>query len=673
MDKFINFTILGLGTAGIYAMMASGLVVTYTTSGIFNFAQGAVGMLAAFAYWQLRIDWGWPAPIALIAVLLILAPLLGAVIERVIMRGIEGTTEVTKIVVTVALLVAMISAATIIWPPDESRVMHGFFYGNKFEVLGVNVTWHTAITILTAIAVAIGLRFFLYNTRTGVSMRAVVDDRSLAQLNGGRPGRASMLSWAIGFSLASLAGILFVALQGLTIVPLTLLVINAYAAAMFGRLRSLPLTFVGAVVLGLTESYAVGYLPTDWTFFGYSLAGLRPAIPVLLLFAVLLALPQTRLRGHGVQRSREYFPMPTWRRGFRMLIVLTGVVAVFAYFAPLELSITNKFLLSSGLATAIIMLSLVPLIGYAGQISLAPLAFAGIGAVTMSKLGGDGNPFGLLAAVVITAAVGVIVALPALRLTGLYLALATAAFAVFMDRMVFNQQKVFTNGSLEVGRLDIFGISFDSNDAYMVLLAIMFGLMGLLVIGVRRGPFGRRLQAMKDSPAACATLGMSLTMTKVAVFALSAGMAGLGGALFGGFRGTISPQDFQFFAGLPIVLLAVVGGIGAVGGALFGGLSLALGLPLISDNFPSLENLVLLAPGLVGIGLGRNPNGVVNQVAADLREKRAIRADKRKAVLTGAGTEVEKLGIDRPFNPDDIRNINAELGINEEEFEDAPA
>ncbi|MGH9027098.1 MAG: ABC transporter permease subunit, partial [Acidimicrobiia bacterium] len=469
MDEFLTFTILGLTTAAIYAVAASGLVVTYTTSGVFNFAHGAVGMLAAFTYWQLKVEWGWPSPIAVILVLLVIAPLFGAAVERVIMRGIEGTTEVTKLVVSVSLLVAMLSAATIFWPP-EGRVLRGFFQPSKFELLGVNVTYHNAITIGTAIAVAIGLRAFLYRTRTGVSMRAVVDDRSLSELNGARPGQTSMLAWAIGFSLAALAGILIVDSQGLNVVPLTLLVVNAYAAAMFGRLRSLPLTFVGATVLGLAESYAIGYLPTDWTFFGQSLGGLRPAIPVLFLFIVLLAIPQVRLRGHGVQRTREIFAFPTWPGALRNAALLIGVVAVIVQF----LSINNMFLLNSGLATAIIMLSLVPLVGYGGQISLAQMSFAGIGAVVMGNLGEGGNPLGLVAAVLITAAVGVVVALPALRLTGLYLALATAAFAVFMDRMVFNQQDVFPNGSIQVDRLQIFGISLESNESYAIFLAVMF-------------------------------------------------------------------------------------------------------------------------------------------------------------------------------------------------------
>ena len=86
MTEFLAFTITGIVTGSVYAIAASGLVVTYTTSGIFNFAHGAIGMVMAFLYWQLRVQMHWPAPIALIVVLFILSPLLGAVIERVMMR-----------------------------------------------------------------------------------------------------------------------------------------------------------------------------------------------------------------------------------------------------------------------------------------------------------------------------------------------------------------------------------------------------------------------------------------------------------------------------------------------------------------------------------------------------------------------------------------------------------
>ena len=262
VTEFLSYTITGLSLAAILAVAASGLVLTYTTTGVFNFAHGAIGMLGAFAYWQLHFDWGWPTPMSIAVVLLVLGPLFGALLEVVIFRGLQQTTETIKLVVTVSLLFSMIGLAQLDLGPDRSSAArrssstrHG-----RIVIGDVPITRHELITIVVAIAVAIGLRFLLYRTRAGIAMRAAVDDRPLAALHGARPDRSSMLAWAIGCSLAALSGILFVGTIDLAAAPMSLLIVNAYAAAMIGRLRSLPMTFVGALILGLLQGYLQGYL-----------------------------------------------------------------------------------------------------------------------------------------------------------------------------------------------------------------------------------------------------------------------------------------------------------------------------------------------------------------------------------------------------------------------------
>lgn len=188
MSQFLSFTVLGIVTAAIYAVAASGLVVTYTTRDL-QLRPGRLRHGRGVPLLQLRVEWGWPAPIALVIVLVFIAPAFGALIERVIFRGIEGTTEVIKIVVSVSLLFFVFQS--IIYPAAGRRLA-GFFDPEKVDLGAVNVTWHDLITVIAAIVVAIALRTFLYRTRTGVAMRAVVDDRGLSQLNGGRPARASM-------------------------------------------------------------------------------------------------------------------------------------------------------------------------------------------------------------------------------------------------------------------------------------------------------------------------------------------------------------------------------------------------------------------------------------------------------------------------------------------------
>ena len=614
MDQFLTATILGLATASILAVAASGLVLTYTTTGIFNFAHGALGMLGAFTYWQLRVDWGWPAPLALLVVLGVLAPLVGAAIEVVIMRGLVDAPETVRVVVSISLLVALLGLGVWIWSPNEAHPMQKFWGNESIPVFGTNVTYHELSAFVIAIVLAIGLRLLLYRTRAGIAMRAAVDDRPLSTLNGARPNRSAMLAWGIGVACAALSGILTAGLTSLSHVNLTLLIVNAYAAAMIGRLRSLPMTFVGAVVLGLADSYAISYF--DET--NILLSKLRFAFPALVLFTVLLLLRQPRPRGHAVMASREIIPRPSW---VGALVTAACFVGAGVFLAEI-LSDLDAVSTARIVALSIVALSLVPLVGFAGQLSLCQLSFAGIGAVVMAHHGHGGNPVGLVLAAIVAGAVGALVALPAIRLGGLYFALATAAFAVFLDQWLFTLSdfdlgpwriKLFGSGALPVERLDVPGT--DTGGGLLIVLSIVFALLYLVVVGVRRSVFGQRLLALKDSPAAAVTLGMNLTATKIAVFTLSAAMAGVGGALYGGTLGTVSPNRFVFFESLPLVLLAVVGGIGSAAGALVAGVMLG-GLPIIIDQWPAMANFEKILPGTMGIALGRNPNGIVQ----DLRE-----------------------------------------------------
>jgi branched-chain amino acid transport system permease protein len=612
-----DILVLGLVSAAIYAVAASGLVVTYTTSGIFNFAHGAVAMVSAFVYWQLSSEdaWGLPVPLALVLTLLVFAPGLGWAIDVVLMRRLHDAAPITRLVVPIGLLVALIQLATVVWPPDTVQASLPFFFeGETVDIAGIAVTYHQLIVFATAIVVALALRVLLYRTRIGVAMRAVVDNRNLASLNGVSPDRVSGLSWALGCMLAGVAGVLIAPILALDQSQLTLLVINAYAAAMVGRLRSLPLTALGAVILGLlreTVSYYQEDLPS-WISVD--------TVPALMLFAVLILIPQDKASVFGQLADKTRVPNPSWR----MVIASSALLVAIAAVLPDLVSDKTLTSVGYGMALSIVALSLVPLTGYAGQISLAPLAFAGIGAAVMSRWGSDGNPLVLLLVVAVCGVVGALVSLPALRLKGLYLALLTFAFALFCEKAILPEVEGFTQGIAPVGRLQAFGVSTESDRANLILLATSFALIGMMITALRKGPLGRRLQAMKDSPAACATLGLDLTALKVQVFALSAAIAGVGGALYGGWRGQVGVEQFSLLQGalpgLPLVLLAVVGGIAAVAGALFGGMVLAVS-PLIGEYYPALQDLMTLLPGLAGIGLASNPNGAIAQTVDQVKAR----------------------------------------------------
>lgn len=601
MSEFLSLTVAGIATYGcIYALTAMGLVVTYTTSGIFNFAQGAIGMIGAFLYWQFSQSYGWPSWLALPLVVLVIIPLIGAGIERTVVRRLETASLEAKLTVTIALLLLGIGVATALWNPQVARTIPQFFNGHQVSIGGAVLTWHQMIVVVAALAVALGLRLFFYWTRPGVAMRAVVDDRELLALAGATPARYAQLGWAMGCSLAALAGILIAPLINLDITVLTLLVVNGYAAAMVGRLQSLPLTFVGAIMLGLLQSYAIGYLPVSVLW-----SDLEQVIPMIFLLAVMLLLPQSK--ASLTRRVRVRAPRTV---GGRESLVAAAVFVVVCVAAAGVLAGSSLAYVTTGLSVGIIMLSLVLLTGYGGQVSLCQLTFAGLGAYAMSKVGGTGGSLlGLLAAAGLAGAAGAVVALPALRLRGLYLALATLAFAQSMDAAFFNNINVFgVSLSIPVARPHLPGISLQSNRSYMILLGVVFALLAMGLIALRRSRFGRRLVALNDSPSATLTLGIDMTMSKLVVFTVSAAIAGLGGALYGGAQGAVSPNDFPLVLSLTLLLLAVVWGIRTTAGMVFGGIAFALA-PLLSRHLTHPRDAFTLIVGLAAIGVSQNPEG----------------------------------------------------------------
>ncbi len=612
MGSLLSFTILGLFTGAAYAIAASGLVLTYSTTRVFNVAHGAFGMVMAFIYWDFSQRQGIPTWVSLALVLVVVAPLFGFFVQRVMARGLGDAPVSVSLVVTVGLFVGLIGVAQQIWPP-AARSVPQFFAQSGFEFGGTFITYHQLLTIVLSGVVAGGLYLLLNRTRIGTSMRASVDNPDLLKLYGGRPDRVAALAWAIGTSLAALAGILLTPVIGLDYFDLTLLVINAYAAAMLGRLKSLPLTFAGAMGLGLMQSYAVGYLPSDG-----ELAGVRAVVPTLFLFVVILLMPQTQLR-IGQIKGIVSAPLPTVRRSAFAGVALVVVVAI------LTLGMSGSTLLLAGTAAtyAMVMLSLVLLTGYGGHVSLAQFTFAGVGALAYAKLDSP-TLGGVVMAAAIAALVGALVALPVLRLTGLYLALSTLAFGQLMDKLVFQSSFAFGfGGIMPAKRLSVLGIPFTDTGAYVVLMTVVFVLMGIGLLLLRRGKLGRILIAMRDSPAACGTLGLNMRWFRVGLFGISAGMAGLAGALFAGLRENIAAADFTLFASLPLLLIAVVCGVTSVTGAAVGGVFLMM-LPVLQSEYPSLAGLAFVVIGFGAVALGRDPNGLANLLFALGRKLEAL-------------------------------------------------
>ena len=309
----------------------------------------------------------------------------------------------------------LMGLAATIWDENSLSPPLPEFFADKhgIDIGDVVLTWHRFITIVVAILVAVFLRLLLYRSRTGVAMRAVVDNRELAALHGVRPGRVSSLAWALGSSMAAIAGILLAPNVGLRVDVLTLFIVDAFAAAIIGRLRSLPWTFVGGLIIGVTQSIALNFL--QW---GGRWGTATTAIPAVILFVALLALPEARLEVGRLVPKHRVPSCPTcaarswaWRCSSRGRADRAVRRSRRHQPAPPHARVHHRAM----------MLSLVPLTGWAGQISLAQITFVGVGAFAMAEVAGDacswlgpGNPLGLLVAAVVAVPFGVLMALPAL-------------------------------------------------------------------------------------------------------------------------------------------------------------------------------------------------------------------------------------------------------------------
>ena len=616
-SSFLQFTLIGISGGCVFAIAASGLVLTYTTTGVFNFAHGAVGMVCAFLFYGLRTEVGLPAPMGLLLVLGVVAPIIGLLLERV-MRSFRNAPPGTTLTVTIAITILLIGVVQYTLQSDgEAQTPTLLFGDSKLSVFGAQISGDDALFLVVAVVVAFGLRSLLRSTRLGVAMRAVVDNPDLAGLTGAPPVAIARASWVLGSMLAALAGILFSPTAGkLDAVNLTFFVLAAYGAAVFGRLRSLPLTFAGAIILGLIQGYAPISFPTSEVW-----RHLQVAVPGVFLFLMLLALPEAKLAvGRVVGRDTPRIPaLP------RSLVSAAAFIPLVAVAANVAAGLDLLPDLTRALVYATLILSLVVLTGYSGQISLAQYVFFGLGAFAMGKVAGGDSILGMGAAALIAVPLGVLIALPALRLQGIYLALVTFALSQVAAAVIFQDTRIYGLGGVEVGRLEVLGIDFAGNESFAILCGIVFAVVAIGVLALRRGPFGRRLAAMRDSQAACATLGMDVRRTKLAVFALSSAIAGLAGALYGGLGFTAGQLDFEPLFNVLLFLFAFVGGITTITGALLGGILFAL-LPLVQSEAPELSGLVFAVIAVTALALGKQPNGLAGLLYS-FRPRREVPSD----------------------------------------------
>lgn len=603
MKNYLPFIVIGLATGSVYALAAMGLVVTYTTSGVFNFAHGAVAMAAAFVFYSLRVDYGWPTWLAVAVAVLVAGPAIGIIIDRVLLRRLNGAATSTYVVVSLGLLVGLQGLAIVLYGP-ATRNVAPILPHSSFRLPGVNVGYDQAIIVAIAATAGLGLLLFFRRTQLGLQTRAVVDDPELTDLMGGDPGRITTISWVLGCSFAALSGVLLAPLLGLDAVLLTLLVIQAFGAAAIGRLVSLPLTYVGALGIGVAASLSTKYVAHHPSF-----AGIPTSLPFIALFVVLVISPkgsfaevtkvvqQTRVRTH---RSPRHFPAGP-------VVALATAAAVL----PLFLTNARVLTLASTLAFVLIFASLGLLVGVSRQVSLCHAVFVVFGATTLAHLQNAGVPYlpALLFSALILVPVGALLAIPAIRLSGLFLALATFGFGVLAQNLLFGTSFVFGRAAIvSLHRPALFGISLSNDRAfyYFVLIVVVVGVA--MVEWVRVSRLGRLLRGLADSPTAIESLGINPTASRVLVFCVSGFLAAIAGGLLGTLTKSVNPASFDFFQSLLWITVLVAAGAFTLGGSV-----LAAVLLVAVPAFITSASLLQYQPvffGVAAILLAQTPNGI---------------------------------------------------------------
>jgi ABC-type branched-subunit amino acid transport system permease subunit len=478
----------------------------------------------------------------------------------------------------------------------------------------VNVGYdQIAITALAA-GLGLGLVIFFTRTQTGLDMRAVVDDPSLSELTGANASRTTALAWMLGSSFAALAGVLLAPTLGVDATLLTLLVVQAFGAAALGRLRSLPIAYLGAIGLGIA-----GQLSTKWTGRWATthtwLGGLPPSLPFLVLFAVLLV----SKRGSFVELTRNVAARNTAtslaagaRRFPTALIVGIAVVAVVIPSIATDSRVTTA---TTALAMLVVFSSLSLLLGLSRQISLCHAVFVALGATTLGHLQHQGVPFlpALLLSGLIVVPVAGFLAIPAIRLSGLFLALATFGFGVLFQNLLFRTSWVFgTAGQLGVNRPSVFGHNLTGTNGFYWFVLVLSIVSVVVIETVRATRLGRLLRATADSNVAVETLGINTTAARTVVFCTSGFFAAIAGGLLGAQVSSVSTTSFNFFSSLLWVTVLVAAGAATLGGATLATL-LLVAIPAFFTN-AEVINYQTAAFGVAAILFAQAPNGIIGLI-----------------------------------------------------------
>ena len=638
----------------IYAVFAAGFVLVYRCTGVLNLAQGEIGAFGVALFALFHVQYGIPYWLAF-AFATIATAIIGMVIEMSVVRRLFSGPRLVLLIATVGVAQLLLFLRVTL-PKISAGGEFPLPFTGRWEPTGSVVVLPREILVLVVAPIAIlALGFFMTRTSFGLAVRASASNADTARVYGISVKRTSTIVWTIAAAFAAITGILIAPLQGVTpgnivaagavaIGPSLLL--RALVVALIARMRSLPMCIVGGIAVGVFEHIVLANVDPR----NQSIVDLYLFVAALVLVMFLIRSPRDEA---DWSLTAQVKPIPERLRALwyvRRLPQL-GLTLVFGFLAVIPFFLSQQsqqFLWTEIVIYALVALSITPLAGWAGQLSLGQFAFVGLGALTMLMFhtGLDVPvPFDLwdmhfhmawVPATILATAVGVIAAIaigiPALRARGLFLAVITLAFAVMCSNWLF-RQSTWTGSKYGTSthRIDppvIAGVDFSNRRNMYYLCFGVLVVVAAIVARLRRTGVGRSMIAVRDNEDMAAASTLATSRVRVTSFALSGGIAALAGTLLITLRAQVTPtQAFTPDNSILVVATAVIGGLGSIVGPILGALFVR-GLPVIFNDTVQVR-LFTSSIGLL-ILLMYFPGGLL-QIGYQIRDAVLQWADRRLA------------------------------------------
>lgn len=615
--------LLGIIFGGIYALSATGIVLTYTTTGVFNIAHFAVALLSGYVAWELNGVLGLPLLLTVPIVLLLCGPLLGIVLERFVFRPLQAraASSSEKLVAALGVAVLILAVVNLVWGPGVQGTTDDpvprVFPVKPFELGSLRFDTEQVGVVSTIVVVAVALWFLLRRTFLGICIRAVVDRRELAELAAIDANRISQVAWGLGCTLGALTGLL-IAPPALEPTRIIILGIETFSVAVVARLTSIPVALgFGFFVLGMGRGVLDGFAP-----FGTGSGNLPQLydqavlnLSSLVLFGALVFMRRLDEVGTGAGSGGLVTASFGSGRSSRATGVLAALALTAALLVPVALEGSDLRLALRFAAFVVIFVSITAITGFSGHLTLGQASIAGLGAFATGRFTAEFDLPVLVAMIPgigMATLAGLAAGWPALKRRGLFLGLTTLGLALIINQFVFNAQLPWVvggPGKLQVRRPSLFGLDLNSDAAFWFYEVVVVILVLGLVHNLRRGRLGRVLAAMRDSETAARSVGIDLRRSKLFVFGISSAIAGLGGTLLTQADQNWDAQTFYPVFGLFWFTAVVVCGISSIRGAVLAA-ALYVAVPRLTGQD------VQSAVGIFGIGalfLGRLPGGVIGQ------------------------------------------------------------